>query len=133
MRILLADGKIVERSFLGAVTGYVASAIQIGPQDVRSMRIMARDTPGDFQTAMHQLEHRFTTERVGYVGVRIPTVVKLNNLGAGSMILHAREGMTFLVDAMEDGLASVRDYRYPSDDLPYTIFMLKPSEYEVVA
>lgn len=61
-------------------------------------------------------------------------VVRLNQRGA---IRHARvnahEGMTFIAETFYGvSMVTVRDYRFPTDDAPYSKLGLDAGEFEVV-
>lgn len=66
MKLTLPDGQVIERRWSpGMCTGYVAKAVEINADDIRSMRLCAAADPKGFYVAMLQFEHRFPERRMG--------------------------------------------------------------------
>ena len=66
MKLTLKDGQVIERPFAAGAQGFVATKIEISPDDIRAMRDMAQRDFSTFYAHMSQLEMRFPERRVGF-------------------------------------------------------------------
>jgi hypothetical protein len=66
-----------------------------------------------------------------------PLVINVTAVGAHERVLSAKEGMTFVVDAVTERpngelVCHVRDYRYDTGSNGYQIWSLGPEHYDVL-
>lgn len=66
MKAFLPDGQVIEGPVPKLCIGYVTERLEIEPDDIDYLRVLAARNPDEFQAVMWQLANRFRTRRFPY-------------------------------------------------------------------